>query len=90
MDLSCRVADFIVYAEKLYELPVPGFVAERRSSRLSRRELLDEIERLRAEMAGLTAAGADYDKLLELSRQLDKLIVLFYKFDENDSRNGYS
>ena len=48
-------------------------------SRMSRKELLDEIERLRAEMNSLAVAGADYGELLELSQKLDELIVLFYE-----------
>jgi len=46
---------------------------------MSRKELLDEIERLRAEMNSLAVAGADYGELLELSQKLDELIVLFYE-----------
>lgn len=47
--------------------------------RVSRKELLDEIERLRAEMNSLATAGADYTKVLEVSRRLDELIVKYYR-----------
>lgn len=46
---------------------------------MSHKELLDEIERLRAEMNSLAVAGANYGKLLEISQKLDELIVLFYE-----------
>ncbi|MDD3652823.1 MAG: aspartyl-phosphate phosphatase Spo0E family protein [Desulfotomaculaceae bacterium] len=46
---------------------------------MSRLELLNEIERLRAEMNGLANAGIEYEMLLEVSRKLDVLIVKWYK-----------
>lgn len=46
---------------------------------MNRKELLDEIERLRSKMNSLANTGADFGKLLGLSQKLDKLIVLFYK-----------
>lgn len=42
-------------------------------------KLLDEIERLRAEMYSLVATGADLSEALEVSQKLDELIVLFHK-----------
>jgi len=50
-----------------------------RGGLVSHKELLDEIERLRAEMNSLAVAGANYGKLLEISQKLDELIVLFYE-----------
>ena len=47
--------------------------------RLSRVELLSEIERLRAEMNGLAAVRAEYAKVLEISQKLDKLIVEYHR-----------
>jgi len=46
---------------------------------VSRKELLDEIERLRAEMNKLAAAGVECAEILEISRRLDELVVLFHK-----------
>lgn len=46
---------------------------------MSRAELLTEIERLRAEMNGLANAGTGYGRMLEVSRKLDMLIVMWYK-----------
>ena len=46
---------------------------------MSRKELLDEIERLRSKMNSLAAARADLSEVLEISQRLDELIVLFYK-----------
>lgn len=42
-------------------------------------ELLNEIERLRSEMNSLALSGAGYAKVLEVSQQLDNLIVLYHK-----------
>lgn len=46
---------------------------------MSRMKLLTKIERLRAEMHGLYAAGAGYEKVLEVSQRLDKLIVKYMR-----------
>lgn len=46
---------------------------------MSRIELLKEIERLRAKMNDLAAAGADLARLLEISQELDKLIVAYHR-----------
>jgi len=46
---------------------------------MSRAELLTEIERLRAEMHGLYVAGAGIAAVLEISRELDGLIVEFMR-----------
>lgn len=40
--------------------------------------LLADIEQLRLEMNSLASSGAGYDKILEISRQLDKLILAYY------------
>jgi hypothetical protein len=50
-----------------------------RSGYVSRAELSQEIERLRSEMYTLDPYGPDTGVLLEMSRQLDKLIVEFQK-----------
>lgn len=50
-----------------------------RSGLVSCKELLDEIERLRAEMVGLATAGAEYARVLEVSQELDKLIVMYHR-----------
>jgi len=42
-------------------------------------ELLKDIERLRSEMNSLALSGAGYAKVLEVSQQLDYLIVLYHK-----------
>ena len=46
---------------------------------MSRAELLTEIERLRDEMHGLAAAGAGYERILEVSQRLDVLIVEYQR-----------
>lgn len=46
---------------------------------MSHAELLTEIERLRSEMYGLAAAGAEYVRVLEVSQELDKLIVEYHR-----------
>ncbi|OPX89486.1 MAG: Spo0E like sporulation regulatory protein [Pelotomaculum sp. PtaB.Bin104] len=55
------------------------------SNCMSCRELLDEIERLRSKMNSLAATGADYAEVLEISRKLDVLIVLFHKIAASDT-----
>ncbi len=45
---------------------------------MSSEVLLAEIERLRFEMNMLANSGAGYDRVLEISQQLDKLIVMYY------------
>lgn len=42
-------------------------------------ELLSEIERLRAEMNGLAAARVEFAIVLEISQELDKLIVEYHR-----------
>ena len=44
-----------------------------------RSELLTEIECLRSRMNELAASGAEFTELLEVSRQLDLLIVEYHK-----------
>ena len=46
---------------------------------MSRAELRAEIERLRSEMNGLAAAGAEYARVLKVSQELDKLIVMYHR-----------
>ena len=46
---------------------------------MSRSELLTEIERLRSRMNDLAASGAEFTELLEVSQQLDLLIVEYHK-----------
>ncbi len=41
--------------------------------------LLSDIERLRLKMDRLANSGAGYDRVLEISQQLDKLIVMYYQ-----------
>lgn len=42
-------------------------------------ELISEIERLRSKMNGMAHSGASYAKVLEVSQQLDRLIVLYHR-----------
>jgi hypothetical protein len=46
---------------------------------MSRAELFTEIERLRSIMNGLAASGGDFMEVLEISQQLDELIVMYHK-----------
>lgn len=46
---------------------------------MSRTELLTEIERLRSRMNGLAATGAKFYEVLEISQELDKLIVEYHR-----------
>ncbi len=45
---------------------------------MSCKVLLAEIEQLRLEMNRLAVSGTGYDRVLEISQQLDKLIVMYY------------
>lgn len=46
---------------------------------MSRDQLLQEIENLRTRMNNMSSTGADYAAVLEVSQQLDVLIVMFHK-----------
>jgi hypothetical protein len=43
--------------------------------------LLMEIEYIRSELIDLAVTGADFTKIIEVSRKLDELIVEYYKAD---------
>lgn len=46
---------------------------------MSKRELLSEIEYLRHTMINLANCSSDYTTILEVSQELDELIVMYHK-----------
>ena len=48
---------------------------------MSRSDLLNEIERLRAEMHELAGCKVPFEEVLKVSQELDKLIVAWHKYN---------
>jgi len=48
--------------------------------KMSQGELIEEIEHLRSKLYFLTQYGAGYDEVLNVSQELDKLIVAYHHF----------